>query len=260
MLFSGWYDTSGTESGRTQKVLLTAGVIAHADKWERFDKEWMGVLKEFGVAELHMKHFVQSKEQFTSWKGDEPRRIEFLSRLTSRRREGAADDDVSERQRQIEQIEQLQERVARMRVTIARLRAELDGVPYEEVRGVGEVPPLIMTCTPPARPPRKSSGRRKGSSDLDEARVQRRSDKLPLVPIPLRVVEQRVICRYGHRTISLPIVEERVVLSSGLQATIQKIATTRIKGLAVGAFMNMPAKKRRPGRRRKGSSGDAVRR
>lgn len=168
----------------------------------------------------------------------------------------AEDRGDSDLQRQIEQIEQLQERVARMRVAIARLRAELDGVPYDEVREVGEVPPLIMTFAPPARPPRKSSGRRKRSSDPDEARVQRRRAKPPLVPIPLRVVDQRVICRYGHRTISLPIVEERVVLSSGLQATIQKIATTRFKGLAVCAIVNMPAKKR-PGRKRKGSSGDA---
>src|SRR6266699_697635 len=69
-LFHSYGDTSGTQSSRDGKTLVTVGVVATDKKWERFDKRWTLAMREFGVTELHMKDFAHSVGQYKNWKGD----------------------------------------------------------------------------------------------------------------------------------------------------------------------------------------------
>jgi hypothetical protein len=47
-VFHSYGDTSGTQSSRDGKRLVTVGVVATDKKWERFDRRWMAVMREFG--------------------------------------------------------------------------------------------------------------------------------------------------------------------------------------------------------------------
>lgn len=170
-------------------------------------------------------------------------------RTPSRQRDDAVDDDVSDLRWKIQQIERLQERIATLRIILARARAELEGVPYIEVR---EVPPFAMTFAPPAPRLTSPSSRRKKPSESTEEHSSRPPTTTLLVPIPVKIVDQRVLCRYGHRTISLPLVDEQVILPSGLRATVQKVATTRFKGLAVRTIVEVPPKPRGRPKRKNG--------
>src|SRR3954471_1846809 len=80
-LFKCWYDTAGSEKDRQRTVLVTAGVIAKAEKWARFDVQWMSAVSDYGVTELHMRHFAHSEGQYEHFRGKEDVRAEFLRRL-----------------------------------------------------------------------------------------------------------------------------------------------------------------------------------
>lgn len=87
-MFACYYDTAGTESSRDKRILVTTGVAATTEEWAAFDGRWMAALREFGVTELHMRHYAHSVGQFTPWKGDEPKRQAFIRRLCEEARRG----------------------------------------------------------------------------------------------------------------------------------------------------------------------------
>jgi len=77
--FSAYFDESGTKVDTVAVVI--AGFIASAEQWIAFERDWKHILSMFGVSSLHMKHFAHSVGEYSSWKGDENRRKDFLSRL-----------------------------------------------------------------------------------------------------------------------------------------------------------------------------------
>ncbi len=77
VLWSCYHDTSGDENDKN--VLVTAGVVANAKKWARFERSWGIVLKVFGVTQFHMKDFAHFKHDYaTGWEGDEGKRKHFI--------------------------------------------------------------------------------------------------------------------------------------------------------------------------------------
>ena len=62
-------------------LVVVAGFIATAEQWTAFEHDWRHILSMFGVSSLHMRHFAHSLGEYSSWKGDENRRKDFLSRL-----------------------------------------------------------------------------------------------------------------------------------------------------------------------------------
>lgn len=71
-------DASGTDQS---EVIRVGGFVASVDNWLAFGREWTAALREEGIEFFHMREFAHSVDQFKEWKGDEPRRIKFLSRL-----------------------------------------------------------------------------------------------------------------------------------------------------------------------------------
>lgn len=80
-LFHFYGDTSGAQSSRHGPFLVSVGAVATDVKWERFDRLWMATLAKFGISELHMKEFAQSRGEFAAWTGDNAKRDAFLSSL-----------------------------------------------------------------------------------------------------------------------------------------------------------------------------------
>ena len=80
MALIAYFDAGGDE---TLPTLSAAGFIARAEQWNLFNEEWAIALAAAGVSSLHMRDFAHSVGQFELWKGDEPRRAQFLSHLTS---------------------------------------------------------------------------------------------------------------------------------------------------------------------------------
>jgi hypothetical protein len=70
-------DASG---GHDHGFIVVAGYLSTFEKWLVFMKEWNILLGTYNVPYFHMMEFAQSKGPFTTWKGDEPRRVAFLSK------------------------------------------------------------------------------------------------------------------------------------------------------------------------------------
>lgn len=79
-MYTCYYDASSTQLEK-EKPLVVVGVLSTERRWLRFEREWGAVLKRFGVPYLHMKEFAHSVGPFAAFKGDEPRRAEFLGAL-----------------------------------------------------------------------------------------------------------------------------------------------------------------------------------
>jgi hypothetical protein len=77
--FSAYFDESGTKADTV--AVVVAGFIAPSEQWIAFEHEWKRILSMFSVSSLHMRDFAHSKGESLTWKGDENRRREFLSRL-----------------------------------------------------------------------------------------------------------------------------------------------------------------------------------
>ena len=80
-VFVAYFDASGDPDDPACRVLTVAGWIAPEAKWRRLERAWKAVCGREGVSGLHMKDFAHSRHEFTTWKGDEPRRQRFLSDL-----------------------------------------------------------------------------------------------------------------------------------------------------------------------------------
>jgi hypothetical protein len=76
---SAYFDESGTKADTV--AVVVAGFIAPAEQWIAFEHDWKRILSMFNVNSLHMRDFAHSKGEYMTWKGDEKRRREFLSRL-----------------------------------------------------------------------------------------------------------------------------------------------------------------------------------
>ena len=83
----GYFDESGKEDDPqfSDSAISVAGYVTTVDSWRDIEARWKAVLDrpEFSVPYLHMKEFAHFKpgSPFESWKGDEPRRAEFISAL-----------------------------------------------------------------------------------------------------------------------------------------------------------------------------------
>jgi hypothetical protein len=73
-----YLDAGGTKD---HPAIGVAGFIAREDRWLAFDREWVAALQEFGVSELHMKHFTAFRGEFQGWDKDEPKRRRFIARV-----------------------------------------------------------------------------------------------------------------------------------------------------------------------------------
>jgi hypothetical protein len=78
-LITAYFDAIGAPDS-TAFVSL-GGLVSTADGWITFTHQWEECLCSFGVSMLHMRDFCHSRGDFSSWRGDEPRRRRFLNRL-----------------------------------------------------------------------------------------------------------------------------------------------------------------------------------
>lgn len=78
-MFRAYFDASGNK--RTS-VLTIVDFISRANKWDRFNVEWMSILSRYEVSAMHMTDFASSKREFSSWKGQTDRRREFIEALS----------------------------------------------------------------------------------------------------------------------------------------------------------------------------------
>lgn len=78
-VFTIYLDESGSPDDT--KAVVVAGLLAEAEQWIDFERNWKDALQHFGVSALHMKHYAHSVGDFRDWKGDEEKRRRFLARL-----------------------------------------------------------------------------------------------------------------------------------------------------------------------------------
>lgn len=77
--FSVYFDESGTKEDTI--AVVVAGFVAQTEQWIAFERDWKRILTMFGVSNLHMRHFAHSTGEYASWKRNEEKRRDFLSRL-----------------------------------------------------------------------------------------------------------------------------------------------------------------------------------
>jgi hypothetical protein len=58
-----------------------AGWVSKGPRWSTFDADWRIALASFNVPYLHMREFAHSTGPFSSWRGQESKRIGFLQTL-----------------------------------------------------------------------------------------------------------------------------------------------------------------------------------
>lgn len=75
-MFTAYFDESDSKVAS-----VVAGVIGEAGQLVHFEREWRDLLKDEGLQAFHMKDFAHSNREFSSWKGDERRRQNFLARV-----------------------------------------------------------------------------------------------------------------------------------------------------------------------------------
>ena len=74
--YTAYFDESGDD-----RLKVFAGFVAANEQWERFEDEWVAVLRRFSAPPLHMRTFAHCRDEFSEWKGDEARRVAFLKSL-----------------------------------------------------------------------------------------------------------------------------------------------------------------------------------
>lgn len=79
MALWSYFDESGHSEDPNVSVLSVGGAVSSVGGWKRLVPEWISVLEEFSVSQLHMRDFAHSKREFAGWTED--KRRAFLSRL-----------------------------------------------------------------------------------------------------------------------------------------------------------------------------------
>jgi hypothetical protein len=78
-----YLDDSGKSNDPQHTLAAYAGYVGTTDAWTKFDPAWQAVLDRHGVPYLHMRKFAHSLSPYEDWKGNEPRRADFLSDIVS---------------------------------------------------------------------------------------------------------------------------------------------------------------------------------
>jgi hypothetical protein len=79
-LFTTYLDASRDEGDSNAYVL--AGYISDSERWQVFDAEWQGILKNYEVSgPFHMTDFESRHGVFEGWERDDPRRVPLLTDL-----------------------------------------------------------------------------------------------------------------------------------------------------------------------------------
>jgi hypothetical protein len=79
-VYTAYYDASGSEADPSGAI-TTAGLVATANKWNKFERAWKAVLSEFGVPYFHAQDFVGQRGPFLQWGSDEFKRGKFFEAL-----------------------------------------------------------------------------------------------------------------------------------------------------------------------------------
>src|SRR5947208_944605 len=69
------------DDSEAKRNLAVAGCVAPLEAWRGFTLAWIDVLEEFGICWFHATDCASSKQEFVTWKGDDPRRQDFYGRL-----------------------------------------------------------------------------------------------------------------------------------------------------------------------------------
>lgn len=80
MIFTTYCDASGQQDEKTDAIAVL-GLVVRVTRWQRFEREWQGVLDDYRVPYFHMREYAHSRGPFASWKGDEERRAAFCGQL-----------------------------------------------------------------------------------------------------------------------------------------------------------------------------------
>ncbi|MGD9852381.1 MAG: DUF3800 domain-containing protein [Nitrospirales bacterium] len=60
-------DESGHLADSREKVFVVGGCLSSLDQWERLEGKCCLVLREYGIRQLHMKHFAHHRGEFSGW-------------------------------------------------------------------------------------------------------------------------------------------------------------------------------------------------
>jgi len=84
-MLTAYLDETGHSQDPNKKYVGLAGMVATADRWEVFEREWRQALEDFEIPDsfFHMMDFAQSKKGtvYEKWKDDEAKRRQVLDRL-----------------------------------------------------------------------------------------------------------------------------------------------------------------------------------
>ncbi len=79
LVLKAYFDESGDSKDPNCKVVAVAGALSSLELWGQFEPLWKECLSNFGVSELHMKHFAHSNGEYEGW--EEDKRQNFLGSL-----------------------------------------------------------------------------------------------------------------------------------------------------------------------------------
>src|ERR1700693_4936820 len=69
------------DESESASACVVPGLASTLDRWQAFERDWDRMLKKFGLTCLHMTDYVHSKNEFSSWQGDEAKRTMFVQRV-----------------------------------------------------------------------------------------------------------------------------------------------------------------------------------
>ena len=75
-MFATYSDKAG---GADHGFVVVAGWLSTYAKWDLFEVHWKLLLARYNLPYFHMAEFAQSTGPFLSWKGNEPKRANFLA-------------------------------------------------------------------------------------------------------------------------------------------------------------------------------------
>ncbi|MEO8622084.1 MAG: DUF3800 domain-containing protein [bacterium] len=80
-MFTVYFDVAGHPDA--PGAMFSSGFVSSMDKWLKFEKEWLALLGEYGIANpFHMSDFAAGVGQYASWKDDTARRAVFYEQVT----------------------------------------------------------------------------------------------------------------------------------------------------------------------------------